>query len=90
MGAAVLPVWVAVLVTPPLVEVQVAVWPVIVAPLLAPNVKVTTSDPVAAVVEPDRALTSLVGAGTVGTLKLFDVEDGALGPCAFVAATVHV
>ena len=43
MGAAVAPVWVPVLVTPPLLEVQVAVWLVMALPLLAPIVKVTWS-----------------------------------------------
>ena len=89
MGAAVLPVWVAVLVAPPLVEVQVAVWPVIVAPLLAPNVKVTTSDPVAAVVDADVTATAAGGAGEP-TITAAEGADARLVPTPFAALTVHV
>src|SRR5689334_4061289 len=63
IGAAAAPTCVPVLSTPPLLDTHVAVWLVIAAPLFAPMVNVTVSEPVAVVVEPDTAFTAVGAAG---------------------------
>jgi hypothetical protein len=63
---------------------------VVVAPLLAPGVKLTVNGPVVVVVEPGTAFTFVGAAGTVAGTKLFDAADGALVPTALVAVTLHV
>jgi hypothetical protein len=67
-----------VLVRPPLLEVQVAVWLVMALPLLAPSAKVTLSEPVVVVVDPDTALTAVGAAGTPTTVIVRCV--GAIAP----------
>ena len=68
MGAGVAPVWVPVLVRPPLLELQVAVWLVMALPLLAPSAKVTLSEAVVVVVDPETAFTAVGAAGTPTTV----------------------
>jgi hypothetical protein len=68
MVAGVGPVWVPVLVRPPLLERQVAVWLVMALPLSAPSAKVTLSESVVVVVDPDTALTAVGAAGTPTTV----------------------
>jgi hypothetical protein len=68
MVAGVGPVWMPVLVRPPLLEVQVAAWLVMALPLLAPSAKVTLSEPVVVVVDPDTALTAVGAAGAPATV----------------------
>ena len=68
MVAGVGPAWVPVLVRPPLLEIQAAVWLVMALPLSAPRVKVTRSEPVAVVVDPDIALTAVGAAGAPTTI----------------------
>ena len=63
---------------PGLVEVQVAVYPVIVLlPLLAGALKVTANDPVASSVTAGAALTVVGTPGTVDTVKLRTMEVAA-------------
>ena len=88
IGAAVAPECVPVLVTPPLVDVHVAVWLVIALPLFAPIVNVTVNDPVVVVAGPDTALT-FVGAAGEPTITASDGADAAPVPMALVAWTVH-
>jgi len=66
IGAAADPLMVPVFGTPPLVEVQVAVWVVMASPLSAPSVYVTVSDPVEVVVDPETASTDVGAAGAPG------------------------
>ena len=68
MVAGVGPAWVPVLVRPPLLEIQVAVWLMMALPWLAPSAKVTLSEPVVVVVDPDTALTAVGAAGTPTTV----------------------
>ena len=84
------PEWLALLVTPPLLEVHVAVCPVIALPLLAPRAKVTVSEPVAIVVEPDAALTAVGAAGTVDGTTALEGADAGPVPTGLVAVTVNV
>ena len=62
----------------------------IVAPLLAPGVKLTVSGPVVVVVAPGTAFTFVGAAGTVAGTKLFDAADGALVPTVLAAVTLQV
>ena len=89
IGAAVAPECVPVLVTPPLVDVHVAVWLVIALPLFAPIVNVTVNEPVVVVAGPDTALT-FVGAAGEPTITASDGADATPVPIPFVAWTVHV
>jgi hypothetical protein len=89
MAAGVGPVWVPVLVRPPLLEVQVAVWLVMALPLLAPRAKVTLSEPAVVVVDPDTALTAAGAAGAPTTTGREGAE-AKLAPRALPAWTVHV
>jgi hypothetical protein len=63
IGAAVAPEWAPVLVTPPLLDVHVAVWLVIALPLSAPIVNLTVNEPVEVVVTPRkrRTVTKVLG-----------------------------
>jgi hypothetical protein len=90
IGAAAAPTCVPVLVTPPLLDVHVAVWLVIALPLSAPIVNVTVNEPVAAAVEFDTAFTPLGGLGASATVTELDAADEAPVPKAFVAVTAHV
>ena len=89
IGAAVAPECTPVFVTPPSLDVHVAVWLVIALPLLAPIVNVTVNEPVATVVEPDTAFT-FVGAAGEPTITAGDAADARPAPRALVALTVHV
>ena len=89
IGAAAAPVCVAFFVTPPLVDVHVAVWLWIALPLFAPIVNVTVNDPVEVVVDPDFATTFVGGAGDP-TMTAGDATDATPEPTAFVAVTLHV
>jgi hypothetical protein len=81
------PVWARV--TPPLLDVQVAVYPLIEEPLFVPAVKLTVSDPVEPNVERDKAFT-FVGAAGDPRITGNDAADVGPDPAAFVALTVHV
>ena len=77
-----------VLVVPPVLDVHVAVKPVMALPPLLPAVKVT--DPELA---PAVAATPVGAAGTVGPelgTKLLEAAEAALLPMALVASTVQV
>ena len=89
IGAAAAPVCTPVFVTPPLLDVHVAVWLVIALPLPAPIVKVTVNEPVATVVEPDTAFTA-VGAAGEPTTTGNDGDDCRPVPIWFVPATLNV
>ena len=89
IGAAVAPVCTPVFVTPPLLDVHVAVWLVIALPLLAPIANVTVNGPVAVVVEPDTALTPVGAAGEPTTIGNDGTDWGPV-PALFVAATLNV
>jgi hypothetical protein len=78
-------VWVADFVTPPLLDVHVAVWLWIVLPLFAPIVNVTRSVPDAILV----ATTAVGGAGEP-TITGPDAADASPIPRAFFAVTLHV
>ena len=75
--------------TPPLLEVHVAVKLIVVPPLSAPGVNDTDSGPVAAVVEPDTALTAVGASGASAAKNEFDGSDCGPSPCALCALTVH-
>jgi hypothetical protein len=75
--------------TPPSDETQLAVKTVIVAPLFAPAVKLTTRGPLAVLVVPDTAC-ALVGAPGVPTTSGADRADARPVPREFVPATLHV
>jgi hypothetical protein len=83
------PVWVPVLVRPPFLEIQVAVWLEMALPLLAPTAKVTLSEPVVVLVDPDTALTAAGAAGAPTTTGREEAE-ARLAPRALLALTVHV
>ncbi len=74
-------------VTPPL-DVQVAVYPVINAPLFAPGVNDTISGPVVVAVEPDIAFT-FAGAAGDPTTTASDGMDGRPVPRLLAALTLH-
>jgi hypothetical protein len=76
-------------ITPPLLEVQVAVKLVIALPLLAPGVNDTVTGAVVVVVEPGVALTA-VGAAGDPTITAADGGDATPTPRALVAVTEHV
>jgi hypothetical protein len=76
-------------VTPPFVEVQVAVKLVIALPLLAPGVNDTVNGPVDVVVEPVTALTAAGGTG-VPALTGGVAADWGPVPSWFDAATLKV
>ena len=78
-----------VFVTPPSVDVQVAVLVVTELPLLTAAVNDTTSDPVAVVVEPETAVTD-VGAAGAPTITAADATDALPAPRELDALTVHV
>jgi hypothetical protein len=91
IATAVDPTCVPVFVTPALLDVHVAVKCVIaLPPLFTGATYVTTSEPVAAVVEPDFATTPVGAPGAVGTTNEFDGADAGPVPTPFVAVTVQV
>jgi len=71
-----------------LLEVHVAVYFPIALPLLTPAAKVTVSEPVVVVVEPDAAFTPVGGAGEP-TITGPEEADAGLAPTTLVAVTVH-
>ena len=73
--------------TPPLLDMHVAVWLVIALPLLAPMVNVTVNEPVAAIVAPDTAFTPVGATGTSVTVTDADAPLGVLSPTEFTATT---
>jgi hypothetical protein len=79
-----------VLVTPPLLDVQVAVLLVIGTPFAAPSVNDTLSGPVAVVVEPETAFTAVGAAGATATITAFDAADAGPVPTPLVAWTWQV
>jgi hypothetical protein len=72
-----------------LLEVHVAVYPMIALPLGLDAVKLTVNGPLDEVVEPGTAFTLTAGPGAP-TITVGDGEDACPGPRAFVAVTVHV
>ena len=87
IGAAAAPECTPVFVTPPSLDVHVAVWLVIALPLFAPIVNVTVNAPVATVVEPDTAFTPVGALGTVRGVTVADNPESAPVPTLFTAAT---
>ena len=76
---------VPVLVTPPIPELQVAVYRVTVLPLLAPGVKDTLTTPM-----PVSETPIAVGAAGEPTITAGEGDDASPMPRAFVAVTVQV
>jgi hypothetical protein len=91
IGAAAAPACVPVFVTPPLLDVQVAVYVLIaLPPSLDGAVNVTVNDPVAAVDEPDTAFAPVGAPGGFARITAFDAAEAVPVPIAFVAVTEHV
>jgi hypothetical protein len=85
------PVPVTVFATPPLLDVQVAVYcgAVRALPFVAPPTNVTVSDPVAVVVDPDAAETD-VGAAGEPSMTGREAAEARLVPALLVDLTRHV